>query len=179
MPQNRYLSESCISRAAAALLMMPLVGFLPPDDPRVKATVERIDKELTRDGHVFRYIARNDGLPGEEGTFAFCTLWLTTCFAVSGDVEKAEERLAQVLEYVNDLGLLAEEIDPTRHEALGNVPQAFSHAGLIQAIVAIEEARKARREGVTPSAVTDIAYPGSKERAAAQAEESASPATEG
>ncbi|QSQ25355.1 glycoside hydrolase family 15 protein [Pyxidicoccus parkwayensis] len=140
----------------ATALQILLTGFLPPDDPRVKATVERIDKELTREGHVYRYIERNDGLAGEEGTFTFCTLWLATSFAVMGDVERAEERLAKVLEYVSDLGLCAEEIDPVRREALGNTPQAFSHAGLIQAILAIEEAREARKKGVSAPAISPL-----------------------
>jgi GH15 family glucan-1,4-alpha-glucosidase len=156
-------------------LQVLLSGFLPPDDPRVTATVERIDKELTRNGHVYRYIERKDGLPGEEGTFAFCTLWLTTCFAVRGDVERAEERLGQVLEYVNDLGLLAEEIDPVKHEALGNVPQAFSHAGLIQAIVNIENARAARREGRAPAVIAGPAPREANERATVPASEPSSP----
>lgn len=140
----------------ATALQVLLTGFLPPDDPRVKATVERIDKELTREGHVYRYVERKDGLPGEEGTFTFCTLWLATAFAVMGDVERAEERLAKVLEYVNDLGLCSEEIDPVRREALGNTPQAFSHAGLIQAILAIENAREARRKGVGAPAISPL-----------------------
>ncbi|MBU8895023.1 glycoside hydrolase family 15 protein [Corallococcus sp. M34] len=133
----------------ASALQVMLTGFLPPDDRRVRATVERIDAELTRDGHVYRYLDRKDGLPGGEGTFVFCTLWLTSCFALSGEVERAEERLGQVLSYVNDLGLLSEEIDPERQEVLGNMPQAFSHVGLIHAIVAIEQARVAQKQGTT------------------------------
>ncbi len=160
-------------------LQVLLTGFLPPEDPRVKATVERIDRELTREGHVYRYIERKDGLPGEEGTFAFCTLWLTTSFAVSGDVERAEERLEQVLEYANDLGLLAEEIDPVRHESLGNVPQAFSHAGIIQAILAIEAARQARTSGRIPTASDGLPYRGPEAEDSTRVPEPATPPSEG
>ncbi len=122
--------------------------------------------------HVYRYIERTDGLPGKEGTFTFCRLWLVSSFALCGEVEQAEERLGQVLEYVNDLGLMTDEIDPVHQEVLGNVPQAFSHAGLIQANVAIEEARKA--EGRVPTFAANIAA----QRQEAAASEPASAPTE-
>ena len=124
----------------ATALQVVLRGFLPPTDPRVRATIEQIDKNLSENGHVYRYLDRQDGLPGGEGTFAFCTLWLAKSFAVIGDVDRARARLEMVLGCTNDLGLLAEEIDPKTGEMLGNFPQAFSHVGLIAVIQALKEA---------------------------------------
>jgi GH15 family glucan-1,4-alpha-glucosidase len=124
---------------ATALLVL-LRGFLPPDDPRVRATIEQVDKNLSVNGHVYRYLDRQDGLPGEEGSFAFCTLWLSKAFSVIGDIDRARDRLDRVLASVNDLGLLAEEIDPHTGEMLGNFPQAFSHIGLIDAIDSLRKA---------------------------------------
>ncbi|MGH9050469.1 MAG: glycoside hydrolase family 15 protein [Acidimicrobiia bacterium] len=126
----------------ATALQVGLRHFLPFDDPRVVATIEAIDRDLTRNGHVFRYRAA-DGLAGGEGTFVFCTLWLVSALARSGQVERAEERFEMVLSCASDLGLLAEEIDADTGEMLGNYPQAFSHVGLIAAATAIGEARAA------------------------------------
>lgn len=123
----------------AAALQVPLVGFLPADDPRVLATIDAIDDELGVDGHIFRYLA-DDGLEGEEGTFVFCTLWMVSALARSGQLERAKDRFELVLSMRNDLGLMAEEIDPRTGEQLGNFPQAFSHVGIISAALAIAEA---------------------------------------
>jgi alpha,alpha-trehalase len=125
----------------AQSLHVVLRDFLPADDPRSIATVDRIDKELTRNGHVYRYLDRKDGLAGGEGTFVFCTLWLVAALARIGRVEEAEERLKTVLDCASDLGLLAEEIDPDTGEQLGNYPQAFSHVGVIAAAGTIELVR--------------------------------------
>lgn len=125
----------------AAALMVPLVGFLPGDDPRVLATIDAIDQELGVDGHIFRYRS-DDGLAGEEGAFTFCTLWMASALAMSGQVERAKERLEMVLSHANDLGLLAEEIDPRSGEQLGNFPQAFSHVGVIAAALHIQAAEQ-------------------------------------
>jgi GH15 family glucan-1,4-alpha-glucosidase len=134
----------------AAQLLMPLVGFLPADDPRMKSTIDAIADDLTEDGLVLRY--RNsaegvnaDGLTGEEGTFVICSFWLVSCLAKAGEIERAERLFEQLTGYANDVGLLAEEIDAKAGELLGNVPQAFSHIGLITAARAIDEAREARR----------------------------------
>jgi alpha,alpha-trehalase len=134
----------------AAQLLMPLVGFLPADDPRMKSTIDAIADDLTEDGLVLRY--RNsaagvnaDGLEGEEGTFVICSFWLVSCLAKAGELERAETLFDQLAGYANDVGLLAEEIDTKRGEMLGNVPQAFSHIGLITAAKAIDEAREATR----------------------------------
>ncbi len=125
----------------AAALQVPNVGFLPPDDPRVLATIEAIDEELGVNGHIYRYRG-DDGLDGDEGTFVFCTLWMVTALARSGQVERAKERFEMVLGHASDLGLLAEEIDPHTGQQLGNFPQAFSHVGIISAALAIDAAER-------------------------------------
>jgi GH15 family glucan-1,4-alpha-glucosidase len=129
----------------AAQLLMPIVGFLPATDERMRATIEAIARELTEDDLVLRY--RNeegpnaDGLSGEEGTFVICSFWLVSCLAKAGEVERAEELFDRLAAYANDLGLLAEEIDTASGEQLGNFPQAFSHIGLITAAHAIDQAK--------------------------------------
>jgi GH15 family glucan-1,4-alpha-glucosidase len=132
----------------AAQLLMPILGFLPADDERMRSTIEAIADELTEDGLVLRY--RNDeglnadGLTGEEGTFTICSFWLVSCLAKAGELERAEALFDQLAGYANDLGLLAEEIDTANGEQLGNFPQAFSHIGLITAAWEIDKARGAR-----------------------------------
>ncbi|MCX4821886.1 glycoside hydrolase family 15 protein [Streptomyces sp. NBC_01142] len=116
----------------ASSLQVSLRGFLPGNDPRILATIDRTEAELTRNGHVYRYLGA-DGLSGEEGSFVFCTLWLASALARAGRTEKAEKYLAGVLDCANDLGLLAEEVDPDTGEQLGNFPQGFSHLGVIAA----------------------------------------------
>jgi GH15 family glucan-1,4-alpha-glucosidase len=131
----------------AAQLLMPLVGFLPATDPRMRSTIDAIADELTEDGLVLRY--RNveglnaDGLTGEEGTFVICSFWLVSCLAEAGEVERAQGLFDQLVGSANDVGLLAEEIDTRNDELLGNVPQAFSHIGLIIAASHLDRARSA------------------------------------
>ncbi|WP_214317864.1 glycoside hydrolase family 15 protein [Nonomuraea sediminis] len=124
----------------ASALQVGLRGFLPFDDPRVLATIDRVEAELARNGHVHRYLS-DDGLAGDEGSFVFCTLWLVSALARAGRVEAAEAYLARVLDCASDLGLLAEEIDPDTGEQLGNFPQGFSHLGVIAAVLNLEFAR--------------------------------------
>jgi GH15 family glucan-1,4-alpha-glucosidase len=130
----------------AAQLLMPLIGFLPADDPRMRSTIEAIERELTEDGLVLRYRNREgvnaDGLTGEEGTFVICSFWLVSCLARAGDLERAEALFDRLTGYANDLGLLAEEIDTASGEQLGNFPQAFSHIGLITAAWEIDKAKE-------------------------------------
>jgi len=121
---------------------MPLVRFLPPDDPRVRATLERIQSELAADGLVYRYLDP-DGLPGREGAFVICTFWLVDNLVLVGELDRARELFERLLGYANDVGLLAEQIDPATGELLGNFPQAFSHVGLIGAALNLE--RRMRR----------------------------------
>jgi GH15 family glucan-1,4-alpha-glucosidase len=129
----------------AAQLLMPMLGFLPATDPRMRSTIEAIARELTEDGLVLRYRNQEglnaDGLTGEEGTFVICSFWLVSCLARAGEVDRAQALFDQLAGYANDLGLLAEEIDTAGGEQLGNFPQAFSHIGLITAAWAIDQAR--------------------------------------
>ena len=126
--------------------MMPIVGFLPADDPRMLATIDAIAERLTDErGLVYRYRTERgvDGLAGEEGTFLLCTFWLAQALALSGQVDRATRGVRDgAAGFVNDVGLLAEEVDPTTGELLGNFPQAFSHIGLVNAAWAIAEAEK-------------------------------------
>ncbi len=129
----------------ASALMLPIVGFLPARDPRMLATLEAISTDLTDDrGMVYRYRSA-DGLSGEEGTFFLCTFWLAHAYALAGEVERARETFTRTVEYVNDVGLLSEEVEPESGELLGNFPQAFSHIGLVNAAWAITQAEERRR----------------------------------
>ena len=126
----------------ASNLMMPIVGFLPADDPKMLATINAIDERLTDDrGLVFRYLSE-DGLEGEEGTFVLCTFWLAQALAMSGEVVRATDAFERAVAFANDVGLLAEEVDARTGELLGNFPQAFSHIGLINAAWAISQAQQ-------------------------------------
>lgn len=130
----------------ASVLMMPIVGFIDAKDDRMLSTIAAIEDRLTDDhGLVFRYRSP-DGLEGEEGTFLLCTFWLAQAYALSAQVERAKETFERAAAFVNDLGLLAEEVDPETGELLGNFPQAFSHVGLVNAAWAISQAEK----GLTP-----------------------------
>ncbi len=117
----------------ASVLMIPLVGFLPADDPRVVSTVEAIQRELMVDGFVLRYQNSSgvDGLPGREGAFLPCTFWLADCLAGMGRVEEATTIFNRLVGLANDVGLISEEYDPVRKRLVGNFPQAFTHVGLI------------------------------------------------
>jgi GH15 family glucan-1,4-alpha-glucosidase len=129
----------------ASNLMIPIVGFLPASDPRVLATIDAIEERLTDDrGLVYRYLAE-DGLEGEEGTFLLCTFWLAQALAMSGQPARARAVFDRAAAFVNDVGLLAEEVDPHSGELLGNFPQAFSHIGLINAAWAISQAEEPGR----------------------------------
>jgi GH15 family glucan-1,4-alpha-glucosidase len=126
----------------ASALLLPLVHFLPADDPRMHATIERVEKELSVEGFVYRYLDGTDGLPGGEATFLICSFWLVDNLALTGQVKRARELFERLCECANDLGLLGEEVDPRTGELLGNFPQAFSHIGLINS--AIQLARQSR-----------------------------------
>jgi GH15 family glucan-1,4-alpha-glucosidase len=121
----------------ASVLLIPLVRFLPPDDPRVRATVMAIAEELTEDGMVLRYRTQetDDGLHGEEGTFTICSFWLVSALSEIGELTKARELCEKMLSYASPLQLYAEEIDPRSGRHLGNFPQAFSHLALINAVM--------------------------------------------
>jgi GH15 family glucan-1,4-alpha-glucosidase len=129
----------------ASNLMMSIVGFLPPDDPRILATIDAICERLTDEhGLVFRYLA-DDGLEGDEGTFLLCTFWLAEALALAGELDRARETFERAVAFVNDVGLLAEEVDAATGELLGNFPQAFSHIGVIASGVTLARAKGAAR----------------------------------
>jgi len=118
----------------ASLLMMPLTGFLPATDERVRGTIEAIERELMQDGLVLRYRPQQehvDGLPGREGVFLPCSFWLADCLHLVGRKKEARELFERLLTLRNDLGLLSEEYDPIDKRQLGNFPQAFSHVALV------------------------------------------------
>ncbi len=129
----------------AAQLLMPILGFLPATDERMRSTIEAIAADLTRDGLVLRYRGEDgmnaDGLRGEEGTFVICSFWLVSALAKAGEADRAEALFDKLVPFANDLGLLSEEIDTASGELLGNFPQAFSHVGLITAAWEIDKAR--------------------------------------
>ncbi len=127
----------------ASNLLIPIVGFLPPDDERVRATVLAIADELTKDGLVLRYRVdtTDDGLSGEEGTFTICSFWLVSALAIIGEVDRARALFEKLLSFASPLHLYAEEIDVTTGQHLGNFPQAFTHLSLIDAgrrLIALE-----------------------------------------
>ncbi len=126
----------------ASALMLTITGFLPGDDPRMRATIDATAQRLTDErGLVYRYRYR-DGLVGAEGTFLLCTFWLAHAFALAGDLDAATVTFERALFAINDVGLLAEEVDPHGTEMIGNFPQAFSHIGLINAAWAITQAQQ-------------------------------------
>jgi GH15 family glucan-1,4-alpha-glucosidase len=137
----------------ASLLLMPLVRFLPPDDPRVRATVLAIADELTVDGLVLRYRVdeTDDGLTGEEGTFTICSFWLVSALAEIGEVVRARALCERLLSFASPLLLYAEEIDPRSGRHLGNFPQAFTHLALINAAMHVIRAEDRESMGFTPA----------------------------
>ncbi|MDX6335736.1 MAG: alpha,alpha-trehalase [Streptosporangiaceae bacterium] len=134
----------------ASNLMLAITGFLPGDDPRMKATIDATAARLTDErGLVYRYLA-HDGLAGDEGTFLLCTFWLAHAQALAGELDEATATFNRAVAAINDVGLLAEEVDAASGEMIGNFPQAFSHIGLVNAAWAISQAqeRAARRDAV-------------------------------
>ncbi|HYP44243.1 MAG TPA: glycoside hydrolase family 15 protein [Propionibacteriaceae bacterium] len=121
----------------ASLLLAPLVRFLPPDDPRIRATVMAIADELTVHGLVLRYRVEetDDGFSGEEGSFTICSFWLVSALCEIGEYERARQLCAKLLSFAGPLELYAEEIDPHTGQHLGNFPQAFTHLALINAVL--------------------------------------------
>lgn len=127
----------------ASLLVLPAVGFLPPDDPRVVATIEAIDRELGHGPLVYRY-RYDDGLGSPEGAFLLCSFWMVDALVMLGRLDQAVERFEALLRYASPTGLLSEEVDPASGTALGNYPQAFSHIGLINSATRLTQALRAR-----------------------------------
>ncbi|MGR8011312.1 glycoside hydrolase family 15 protein [Streptomyces hypolithicus] len=142
----------------AATLLIPRVGFLPPDDPRVLGTVEAVRTELDHGGFVRRYSTDGltvdgrtvDGLPGDEGTFLVCSFWMVDALRMTGRVKEACELFERLLTLRNDVGLLAEEYDPVSGRLLGNFPQAFSHIGLVGSALGLAHDLDLGLDGETP-----------------------------
>ena len=168
--RNSFVQYYGATTVDAALLFMPIVGFLPPDHPRIRGTVAAIEQELMRDGLVCRYRdpapGDVDGLPGEEGAFLACSFWLCDVYQLMGRAADARALFERLLGYANDLGLLAEEYDPRAGRQLGNFPQAFSHVSLINTAHALSEvsvgasehrAAGERETAVPPDASRDAA----------------------
>lgn len=126
----------------ASALMLPIVDFLPANDPRMLKTIDAIERHLTdARGFVYRY-RNGDGLSGDEGGFLICTFWLAEARALAGQVQRARAIFERAADCANDLGLLSEEVDPGSGELIGNFPQAFSHIGLVNAAYAIQQAER-------------------------------------
>jgi len=132
----------------ASLLLLPAIGFLPPEDPRVLGTIARVEQELLVDGLVRRYRTEcvSDGLPGKEGTFLACSFWLADAYALTGRMQEARALFERLLALRNDVGLLSEEYDPGLQRMLGNFPQAFSHVGLVNAAYTLAISGRGARE---------------------------------
>jgi GH15 family glucan-1,4-alpha-glucosidase len=142
----------------ASLLLIPQVGFLPPDDPRVLGTIAAIEKHLLFDGLVLRYstATRVDALPAGEGAFLACSFWLADCYALTGRRKEAEALFERLLALGNDVGLFAEEYDPRAKRMLGNFPQALTHMSLVNTArllsIPEQEAQRASARGERPAA---------------------------
>jgi len=127
----------------ASALLLAVVGFLPPDDPQLLATIDAVERDLADDrGLLYRYRG-DDGLEGPEGTFLLCTFWLAQALAITGQIGRARVVLDRASSCATSLGLFAEQVDSSTGELLGNFPQAFSHLGLITAAHALAEAERA------------------------------------
>jgi GH15 family glucan-1,4-alpha-glucosidase len=161
---TQTLSGSALDASA---LVVPLAGFLPATDPRVVSTVGQIQERLTSGGLVYRYLT-DDGLPGGEATFVLCSFWLVDNLALQGRADEARELLERIAGHANDLGLLAEEIDPASGELLGNYPQGFSHLALIRSALNISRAEAA---GAEERAATSAERSEQTERAGRSTEE--------
>jgi GH15 family glucan-1,4-alpha-glucosidase len=135
----------------ASLLLIPQVGFLPPDDPRIRSTLEAVQQQLLRDGVLLRYRSEEqiDGLPAGEGAFLPCSFWLVDALALDGQHDRAAELFERLLGMRNDLGLLAEEYDPAARRLLGNYPQAFSHIALVNSAFNLANAATSRMEATS------------------------------
>jgi GH15 family glucan-1,4-alpha-glucosidase len=138
---------------------MPLVRFLPPDDPRTRDTVLAIADELTENGLVLRYRVEqtDDGFGSEEGTFTICSFWLVSALSEIGEHGRARQLCERLLSYASPLQLYAEEIDPRSGRHLGNFPQAFTHLALINAVMHV--IRGERQTGFSPEPARERAAP--------------------
>jgi len=153
--RNTFTQSFGSSELDASLLLIPLVGFLPADDPRVRGTVAAIERELMVDGLVLRYRTKADvdGLPPGEGVFLPCSFWLANNYRLQHRDAEARALFERLLSLRNDVGLLAEEYDPKAQRQLGNFPQAFSHLALIGTAQSLHDSGPAqqRAQGARPA----------------------------
>ncbi len=161
--QNCFVQSYGSKELDASLLMLPLVGFLPAEDPRVAGTVAAIERDLLRDGFVLRYRTdpKIDGLEAGEGAFLACSFWLADNYVLLGRIDDARKLFEKLVGLCNDVGLLAEEYDPAAKRQIGNFPQAFSHIGLINTAYNLSRySNPAAERGKTNGALADRAPPG-------------------
>jgi GH15 family glucan-1,4-alpha-glucosidase len=144
--RNTLLWKAGSDEVDASLLILPVVGFEPAGSPLIAGTINAIRSELESEGGlVFRYRRKADGLEGDEGAFLPCSFWLVQALAGDGRIADATQLFDRLLSYANDVGLFAEEIDPASKQQLGNFPQAFTHATLVQAALALRDAQTTER----------------------------------
>jgi GH15 family glucan-1,4-alpha-glucosidase len=144
--RNCFTQAYCVNSVDAGLLLLAPVGFLPPDDERVRNTVVEIERRLLADGLVLRYETETgiDGLPQGEGAFLACSFWLVDNYILQGRLAEAEALFDRLVGLSNDVGLLAEEYDPVAKRQLGNFPQAFSHVAMVNSAFALARASDPR-----------------------------------
>jgi GH15 family glucan-1,4-alpha-glucosidase len=158
--RNAFVQSYGSPHLDASLLLIPQVGFLPPEDPRVRGTIEAIERELVVDGLVLRYSTATDvdALPPGEGTFLPCSFWLADCLVLTGRREEGEALFERLLALSNDLGLLSEEYDTRERCMLGNFPQALTHMALINTArllsIPAHQVKHASEKGERPAAAT-------------------------
>jgi GH15 family glucan-1,4-alpha-glucosidase len=171
--RNTFVQSYESSHLDASLLLIPQVGFLPPDDPRVLGTIAAIERELIIDGLVLRYSTETavDALPAGEGAFLPCSFWLADCYALTGRRAQAEALFERLLSLRNDVGLLAEEYDPRTGRMLGNFPQALTHMALVNTARMLSmpehEAQSATAQGERPTTASAQAATAGEHNAAA------------
>lgn len=143
--RNTFVQHEGTTEVDASLLLLPQVGFLPGDDPRMLGTIAAIEEDLLHEGLVMRYRTESgvDGLPGNEHPFLACSFWLVGAYATAGRLDDARALFDRLVALTNDVGLLSEEYDPGQDRMVGNFPQAFSHLALIQAAFALADATEA------------------------------------
>jgi GH15 family glucan-1,4-alpha-glucosidase len=163
--RNTFVQSYESAHLDASLLLIPQVGFLPPDDPRVLGTIAAIERGLIIDGLVLRYSTETDvdALPAGEGAFLPCSFWLADCYALTGRRAQAEALFERLLSLRNDVGLLAEEYDPRTGRMLGNFPQALTHMALVNTArllsMPVHEAQNASAQGERPASASAQAAP--------------------
>jgi GH15 family glucan-1,4-alpha-glucosidase len=140
--RNTFTQHYETTEVDASLLMLPLVGFVDADDPKMLGTVEAVERDLLRDGLLLRYRTQTgvDGLSGDEHPFLACSFWLVSAYACAGRLDDAHALFDRLCGLTNDVGLLSEEYDGAHHRMVGNFPQAFSHLTLVQAALRLRAA---------------------------------------